>query len=100
MEARLAEGVKHEFDEAVLWYQEADPGLVKAFRAETLRILAEIGSHPLRWPKVSPRVRRCLYHRRFPYAMLYQVRKDHVLVMSIMHTSRRPGYWKTRVAKK
>jgi hypothetical protein len=53
METRLAKGVEHEFDEAVLWYQEADPELVKAFRAETLRFLAEIGSHPLRWPKVS-----------------------------------------------
>jgi toxin ParE1/3/4 len=100
METRLARNVQHEFDEACVRYLEADPNVVAFFRAETARLLLEITHHPLRFPKVSARVRRALFHRQFPYAILYQVRKDHILILAIMHTSRSPGYWRGRMTKK
>jgi len=34
--------------------------------------------------------------RRFPYGVLYSVKTDAVLIIAIMHCSRRPGYWKDR----
>jgi hypothetical protein len=100
MEIRLAKGVQDEFDEACHWYDGTDPTMVGPFKAETLRILDEVIHHPFRWPKITPRTRRCLYHRRFPYATLYRVHRDYILIVAIMHTSRSPGYWRSRVTKK
>jgi toxin ParE1/3/4 len=100
MEIRLAKGVQDEFDEACSWYDDTQREMVGPFKAETLRILDEVINHPLRWPKVTPRIRRRLYHRRFPYAMLYRVHRDYILIVAIMHTSRRSGYWRSRVTKK
>ena len=34
------------------------------------------------------------------HAIIFQVHPDHVFILSIMHTSRRPGYWRPRVTKK
>ncbi|WP_407944430.1 hypothetical protein [Maridesulfovibrio sp.] len=34
---------------------------------------------------------------RFPYAVIYQVRQDCLLVVAIMHMSRNPMHWKNRI---
>jgi len=36
----------------------------------------------------------------YPFAVIYQVFPDHALIISVMHTSRSPGYWRGRVTKK
>lgn len=39
------------------------------------------------------------FHPRvFPYAVLYSIEDDFILIVAVMHCSREPGYWKTRVA--
>lgn len=35
--------------------------------------------------------------RRFPYAVIYVVRSECVLVVAVQHAKRRPGYWKRRL---
>jgi len=92
--------VQLEFDEAFAHYAEISVELAEDFRSETSRVLREVVAHPLRWPKQSRRVRRCLFRRRFPHALLYQVGVDHILILAIAHPSRRPGYWRRRVTKK
>jgi toxin ParE1/3/4 len=54
---------------------------------------------PATWPIIEePRIRRLLL-RRFPFAIHYvwEPERDHVTIYAIMHTSRRPGYWRDRV---
>jgi plasmid stabilization system protein ParE len=34
--------------------------------------------------------------RRFPFVVVYRDLPDHVEVMAFAHTSRRPGYWRSR----
>ena len=34
---------------------------------------------------------------RHPYVVVYSIHTDHVLVLAIAHTSRRPGYWVNRL---
>lgn len=34
--------------------------------------------------------------RVFPYAILYSIEADYVLIMAVMHCHREPGYWKNR----
>jgi hypothetical protein len=41
--------------------------------------------------------RRCLT-RKFPYGVIYtQEDNDSILILAIMHCSREPGYWKSRL---
>ncbi len=99
MHLKLAERTKREFDEAYNYYRSKDDNLGLTFRTLTQELLVEIAEHPLRWRLITKRVRRRLYPRKFPYSIFYQVRSDHVLVMAILHTSRRPGYWRGRTTK-
>ena len=39
---------------------------------------------------------RRLRMRRFPYVVIYECREDHILIVAVAHTSRRPGYWLRR----
>ena len=51
---------------------------------------------PDRWRVVEQDVRRCLTHV-FPYAVLYSVEPDFVLIIAVAHGSREPGYWRSRL---
>jgi hypothetical protein len=35
--------------------------------------------------------------RVFPYAILYSIEADYILIMAVMHCHREPGYWKNRI---
>ena len=100
MHLEFAKGVLLEFDEACAHYDAADPRIGAIFREETRKAIETILHHPFRARKITPRVRRLLYTRRFPFAILYQTLEDEVLILSIMHLSRRPGYWRPRARKK
>jgi toxin ParE1/3/4 len=50
----------------------------------------------MRWRVIEEDVRRCLT-RVFPYAVLYTIETDFILIVAVMHCSREPGYWKSRV---
>ena len=32
----------------------------------------------------------------FPYAVLYSIEPDYILVVAVMHCRREPGYWRNR----
>ena len=50
---------------------------------------------PTRYPIIDEDVRRCMA-RRFPYGILYTIEQDYILILAVMHSSREPGYWKSR----
>jgi hypothetical protein len=35
--------------------------------------------------------------RVFPYAVLYSIEDDYILIVAIAHGKRRPGYWRHRL---
>ena len=51
---------------------------------------------PKRWRVIEEDVHRCLT-RIFPYAILYTIEQDFLLIVAVMHCSREPGYWKLRL---
>ena len=53
---------------------------------------------PDRWRTVEEDVRRCLTHV-FPYAILYTIEPEFVLIVAVAHCAREPGYWKERLVK-
>ena len=84
-----------EFKEAVSYYNRELPGLGFEFALEISNTIERIRKNPEAWTKLSKRSRRCMANR-FPYGIIYQIRKDHILIISIMHLHRHPDSWKQR----
>ena len=93
---RFLSCAENEFVQAVDYYNEQSPGLGFEFAAEVRRTLGRIQSHPSAWHALSARTRRCRVSR-FPYGLIYQEREDHLLIVAVMHMSRRPEGWRERV---
>ena len=96
MRIRFLEIAQIEQDEAIEYYNYESPGLGDAFLAEVLKALDRIGSFPEAWHPCSKRTRRCKT-RRFPYGIIYQIRKDEILVVAIANLHRKPEYWNNRI---
>ncbi len=89
-EARL------EFRESAAFYESCRPKLGVAFANEIESVLRRIIVSPDRWPILDQDVRRCLA-RRFPYGILYSIEAGYILIIAVMHCSRKPGYWRDRL---
>jgi len=84
---------------AISYYNTQSEGLGYEFAAEVKRTLERIIQYPDAWFKLSKRTHRCRTNR-FPYGIIYQVRKETLLVVAVMHLSREPETWKSRLARK
>jgi plasmid stabilization system protein ParE len=85
-----------ELEEAFDYYEAKQTGLGEEFAREVYPSIQRILDHPLAWRKLSRRTRRCRT-KRFNYGIIYQVKREHILIVAVMHLSRKPGYWKTRL---
>lgn len=95
MKLQILSCAEQELAESVDFYNDQCPGLGYEFAAEVQRGLKRIQEHPEAWPPFSGRSRRCLTDR-FPYGILYQERKECILVVGIMHLRQDPELWKKR----
>ena len=87
-----------EFEEAVQFYKQRGRNLGRRFAHEVRGTIQRIAATPRRWRILEEDVRRCLL-RVFPYAVLYTIEDDYILIVAIMHGKRQPGYWRHRLAK-
>ena len=86
---------REEFLAAIDLYNQVKPGLGLDFAGEINAAVELIEAFPNAWTLVDFEIRRCLV-RRFPYALLYAVERDLVMIYAVMHVHRDPDYWKTR----
>jgi toxin ParE1/3/4 len=95
---RVIHEARIEARDAARWYGDSVGG---EFLSELDQGLAEVESHPLRWPwyMFTPKSRQFRRYRlhRFPYLIIYRVLDEIVEVVAIAHGARRPGYWHKRV---
>ena len=96
MKINFLEVAQNELDEAIEYYNYEVSGLGDAFLTEVLNALDRIGEFPEAWHPCSKRTRRC-QTRRFPYGIIYQIRKQEILVVAIANLHRKPDYWKDRI---
>jgi plasmid stabilization system protein ParE len=99
MPVRFLADAKSEFADQEAWYEKRQEGLGAEFYAAIKATVAEVAAHPSRFPKHGTGVRGCLA-KRFPFAVIYDSRPKEVVIVAIMHTSRLPEYWRSRVTKK
>lgn len=85
-----------EFEHAARYYADCQEGLELRFIEFIEAAFAQICDAPDRWRIFEQDIRRYLVHV-FPYAVLYSIETDYVLIIAIMHCSREPGYWRHRV---
>lgn len=96
MNIRFRKEAADELASAVGYYNNERPGLGYEFAIEVRNTLKRIKIFPEAWPFLTPNIRRCIV-KRFPFAVLYHIDKEYLLVIAVMHLKREPGYWKGRV---
>jgi plasmid stabilization system protein ParE len=85
-----------EYEDAARYYADCQDGLELRFIDCVQSALSQVSQAPTRWRLFEEDVRRYLVHV-FPYAVLYSIEPDYVLIIAVMHCSREPGYWRHRI---
>lgn len=96
MRARFFPAASAELFEAADYYAKRRPSLGDEFLDEAMRIVNLIKEAPLR---LAPRRHgeRKWGMDRFPYAMVYVMRGDDIVIVAVAHWKRRPHYWRHRM---
>lgn len=87
-----------EYGDAARYYSECQPGLEIRFINAIEHVIQQILDAPQAWRILEEDVRWHLT-RVFPYAVLYTIEEDYVLIIAVMHCHREPGYWQKRISK-
>lgn len=83
-----------ELAEAADWYGETNVA-TGPFRQAVESAIDQIATYPMSGQDVRGRARRVLLSR-YPYQLIYRIRRDGISILAVAHTSRRPGYWRNR----
>lgn len=89
---------------AALWYDERRPGLGDEFIGRVGEVLEGIARTPALYPvwpgtpaTVDP-IRKASLNQ-FPYLVAFEVHPEHLLVLAVAHSKRRPLYWLARTSQ-
>ena len=85
-----------EFLAEIEWYASHSVAAADRFNAEFARAVELVADAPVRWPRSSHGTRRHLV-MHFPFALIYDFRRDVVFVVAVAHHRRKPGYWRSRL---
>jgi len=85
-----------EFRDAAEFYEKQQNRLGTRFTNAIESAIAHIGESPTSWRIIEEDVRRYLT-KVFPYAVLYSIEDDYILIVAVMHCHREPGYWRSRL---
>lgn len=84
----ISEVAGAEFNMAVDWYEQRQRGLGVRFTEAIQVVLNRISTHPRLHGVAFEDVRKAVVGRPFPYCVYFTVEPDHILIVSIFHTSR------------
>ena len=90
-EARL------EFEEAVIWYNEQQPGLGDRFESEVHATFHRILANPERFRSVSKKTRQARVEVFRKYSIYFRVEPDFIGIVSVFHGSRNPAQLRGRL---
>ncbi len=84
-----------EFLHAVDYYEDIQNHLGLEFASEIYEAIERIQSFPQAWQKMTSSTRRCLINR-FPFGVIYTLKDDILIIVAVMHLSKKPNYWRNR----
>jgi plasmid stabilization system protein ParE len=85
-----------ELDDAFTYYEEIYQGLGRRFILEVESTINRVQQNPMAWQKSGKHTHRCL-RNRFPYSIIYQIRSNLILIVSVACNHQRPNYWVDRI---
>lgn len=92
MTFRFASVAHLEIRAALEYYERQQAGLGARFLDEVESAISRILAMPQAWRPLSARTRRCLLHG-FPFGIVYQIRGEEILAVSLMDLRRDPDSW-------
>ena len=87
-----------EIIECCQWYAGIDPNVAERFKFELDRAERLIARAPESCPPYL-HLTRGFRFKGFPYVVAYSCVGSRITVIALVHTRRRPGYWKRRLGK-
>jgi toxin ParE1/3/4 len=91
LEARL------EFEDAVLWYDEQQPGLGDRFEAEVHATFSHILQDPERFPFAGETVRKARVEVFESYSVYFSIELHFIGIVSVFHGARDPEELRRRL---
>ncbi|MGV3754596.1 MAG: type II toxin-antitoxin system RelE/ParE family toxin [Verrucomicrobiota bacterium] len=88
-----------EYQQAAQFYASRQDNLDLRFINSVEQAIRRLLNHPEQHRVIEADVRRCLT-KVFPYAILFTVEQDYILIVAVMHCHREPGYWRERLNQK
>lgn len=80
-----------------MYYEGRVTGLGALFLAAVEQTTRRVLVHPQAGPVVRGSVRK-RFVAGFPFKLLYSIEGEAILIVAVMHQSRRPGYWRKRLS--
>ncbi len=92
---------EEEFRHYIRWYEHESVGLGDRLWSEIQAAIELISGHSgigeaVRRLRVRGVIRRVPL-RHFPFLLVYREHPDHLEIVALAHTSRKPDYWRDRV---
>ena len=84
-----------EMNAAARFYESKSPNLGKRFLTEIQHTSERISERPNLSKKIRGDIRR-RFVKGFPYALLYTVETEEIIIIAVMHLRRDPAYWTSR----
>ncbi len=84
----LKPGAESDTEQAYNWYEEQRTGLGEEFLSELENIYSKLENLPTAYGKLT-RIYRRAHLKRFPYIVVYEIKRHDVIVYAVFHTSRK-----------
>ena len=104
MKLDILDQFRTEANEAVDWYLARNIKSAERLADLIVEGIQDIFAHPRMFPLYEiPRNPGDIRRKRlpdFPFVIVYQLLDDELVIIALAHTSKRPGYWKSRIRKR
>ncbi|MGI0480308.1 type II toxin-antitoxin system RelE/ParE family toxin [Geminocystis sp. CENA526] len=85
-----------EYSETVEYYAQQGIKLAQDFINQVENAIFRLSESPYSYAIVDKNIRRCLT-RKCPYAILYTIEDNDILILAVMHSHRNPQSWRDRI---
>jgi plasmid stabilization system protein ParE len=78
------------------FYDAASAGLGEDFLDDVQQRIDRLREYPQAGAPIGSQLRRMLLHK-FLFSIIYSEESDAIVIVSVAHQRKRPGYWKSRL---
>jgi plasmid stabilization system protein ParE len=96
MKVEFTTEARDDFFEAAEYYESKEKGLGSRMRDEISKIIRTVAIAPYLWRERGSGYRR-VNCPVFPYYVAYVIRGRSIVVVAVIHGSRKPGFWHARL---